>query len=238
MKIIIAVLIMTIAYFIGNISPATFLARAAGKDIKKEGSGNAGATNVLRVLGPKAAIITLVIDVLKGFLATLLGFFAAYAIAKKMFDPIFTPADSYATVVSAWCGLSVFLGHIWPLIFKFKGGKGVATALGVLLATDINVALICLGIFLIIVIASKFVSLGSVVAAVAFPFIYTWSLIKSGLIPAGASAMVFIYRACPILVPLFIMAILLVYKHRENIKRILNGEENKLSFRKDAGNIK
>ena len=77
MKTVIALLLMTISYFIGNISPATLLARAAGKDIKKEGSGNAGATNVLRVLGAKAAVVTLVIDVAKGFLATALGFFAA-----------------------------------------------------------------------------------------------------------------------------------------------------------------
>ena len=123
-KTIVAIVLMIIAYFIGNISPATILARAAGKDIKKEGSGNAGATNVLRVLGAKPAVITLVIDVLKGFLATLLGYFAAHAIAEKMFDPIFTPADSYATLVSAWCGVSVFLGHIWPLIFKTVNHQG------------------------------------------------------------------------------------------------------------------
>ena len=238
MKIIIAILLMTISYFIGNISPATLLARAHGMDIKKEGSGNAGATNVLRVLGPKAAAITLVIDVLKGFLATTFGFFIAYAIAQRIFDPIFTPADSYATSVSAWCGLAVFIGHIWPILFGFKGGKGVATALGVLLSTDYRVALFCLGIFLIIVIATRMVSLGSIVAAIAFPFVFTWWLIKRGILPSGMGLNVFLYRAIPILLPLVLMAGILVFKHRENIKRIIKGEERKLSFTKNDNNLK
>ena len=238
MKIAVAIVLMIIAYFIGNISPATILARAAGKDITKEGSGNAGATNVLRVLGIKASIITLVIDVLKGFLATLIGFFAAYAIAKQLFDPIFTPADSYATAVSAWCGLAVFLGHIWPLLFGFKGGKGVATALGVILATDYRAALICLGVFFIVVIASRIVSLGSISAAVVFPFVFTWLIIKSGIVSSGEGTTIFIYRVMPILIPFIIVPIVLIIKHRENIKRIARGEESKLSFRKDVNNIK
>ena len=238
MKTVIALLLMTISYFIGNISPATLLARAAGKDIKKEGSGNAGATNVLRVLGANVAVVTLVTDVAKGFLATALGFFAAHAIAEKMFDPVFTPADSYAMAVSAWCGLAVFIGHVWPLIFKFKGGKGVATALGVLLATDYRIALICLGIFVIIVVATRIVSLGSICAAAIFPFIYIWWLMKRGVITRGVSFALFVYRAMPIILPLIIMAAILVIKHRENIKRIIKGEENKLSFRKEPNNLK
>ncbi|MBO4236042.1 MAG: glycerol-3-phosphate 1-O-acyltransferase PlsY [Firmicutes bacterium] len=228
MKTIVAIVLMIIAYLIGNISPATLLARAAGKDIKKEGSGNAGTTNVLRVLGAKAAIITLVIDVLKGVLATLLGFFAAYVIAKKMFDPIFTPADNYAEAVSAWCGLSVFIGHIWPILFKFKGGKGVATALGVLLATEWKLALICLGVFAIIVVASRIVSLGSMVAAVTFLIIFVSSQV----------AETSLYRIIPTIVPFVIMVGLLIFKHKENMGRIMRGEENKLSFKKNVNNIK
>ena len=99
------VISIVIAYFLGNISPATLLARAVGKDIKKEGSGNAGTTNALRVLGKKAALITLIVDIGKGFLAVKIGF--AFAVPEA----------------AMFCALAAFIGHIWPIIFKYKCGK-------------------------------------------------------------------------------------------------------------------
>lgn len=111
------VLAILAAYLIGNISPAIILGKLSGVDIKKEGSGNAGTTNVLRVLGKKAAFITLVIDIAKGFLAVRLGMLFGYE-------------------TGAVCAVAVFCGHIWPCFYRFKGGKGVATAFGALLAIN------------------------------------------------------------------------------------------------------
>ena len=235
MKTVIVIILMTVSYFIGNISPATLLARAKGKDIKKEGSGNAGTTNVLRVLGAKAAVITLIIDVAKGFIATIIGFYIAYSISKSIFDPIFTPPEIYANTAMAWCGLAVFIGHIWPIMFRFKGGKGVATALGVILAIDYRVALICLGIFAIIVIASRMVSLGSICAAAAFPVVYVIMLVFN---VEHLLTNVSMYQILPRVLPLIIMVIILITKHRDNIERIIKGEERKLIFKPEEPPVK
>lgn len=189
------ILALIISYLLGNVSPSTLLAKARGLDIKKEGSGNAGTTNALRVMGKKAAIITLIIDVGKGWLAVFL--------ALK-----FLPAE-YAY----FCALAVFVGHVWPIIYKFKGGKGVATAFGTLLAVNWQLALICLGIVIVIVVLSKMVSLGSVSAALAFPVI-AWFM-EPKFLPAGIC-----------------MALILLFKHRANISRLIKGEENKISFKK------
>ena len=114
-KIIVPVVI---AYFIGNISPSIILGKMAGVDIKKEGSGNAGTTNALRVLGKKAALITLVIDIGKGVLAVAAGNLIGGAETGYL------------------CAIAVFCGHIWPCFYSFKGGKGVATAFGAILAVN------------------------------------------------------------------------------------------------------
>lgn len=223
MKTLITILLIIVSYFIGNISPATILSKASGIDIRNEGSGNPGATNVLRVMGKKAAIITLIIDIAKGFIATRGGcLLALYAFPKFCKDIVcLSDATNAAAVISACCGLAVFCGHVWPIVFKFKGGKGVATGLGVLFATDWKTALICLGIFLIVVIATKMVSLGSIIAAVSFPIIYFIRLTVKGQPVSGAFY---------IMTPLMAMVVILVIKHRANIKRIIKGEENKLSF--------
>ena len=189
------VILLLIAYMLGNISPSTILAKAKGIDIKKAGSGNAGTTNALRVLGAKAAVITLVIDIGKGFLAVF--------IAGRFLDPMQV----------SFCALAVFLGHVWPLLLKFKGGKGVATAFGALLALNWQLALICLGIVVIVVLVTRMVSLGSVTAALAFPFLAYF--MEKEFLPAGIC-----------------MALILIFKHRANIARILSGNESKLSFKK------
>jgi len=200
------VICLIVSYFIGNISPSTILARRAGHDIKKEGSGNAGTTNALRVLGKKAALITLTVDVLKSFIPVRIVIWLLTSPCGR--ETAFT--------VAAWCGLCVFAGHIWPLIYRFKGGKGVATALGVILALDWTRALAALAVFILVVALTRYVSLGSMLAALSYPVID----LLTGHIPE---------------IPVLIMVAVLIIKHRANIKRLIRGNENKLSFKK-AGN--
>ncbi len=183
------------AYFIGNLSPATLISKALGVDIRKEGSGNPGATNVLRVMGKKAAVFTLVIDILKGLLAVYLG---------KVVG-----GESLAVI----CGLAVFIGHIFPAIYGFKGGKGIATALGVLLALNATIALICLGIAGLGFIIARRISVGSILAALSLPFLVR-------------------YYMSDYIVVFSIMAIIVILKHRGNLRRIIRGEEPKVSFKK------
>jgi len=187
------VLAIIIAYFLGNISPSTLLARAKGLDIKKEGSGNAGTTNALRVLGKKAALITLTVDIGKGVLAVVIGNLLSTPLAAML------------------CALAAFAGHVWPVVFKFKGGKGVAVAFGSLLGVNWQLALAALAVVAVVVLLTRMVSLGSITAAVSFPVLAYF--MEPDFIYIGS-----------------LMALLLIYAHRGNIKRIIKGEENKLSF--------
>lgn len=201
--IIISVITVIVSYFMGNISPAILIGRLHGIDIKKEGSGNAGTTNVLRVLGKKAAVATLLIDIFKGVFAVLLG----KLIGGYFLEPELAPYMAMAS------GLAVFCGHIWPVVFGFKGGKGVATAFGVLMAVSPFLGLAELGIVIVTVVLSRMVSLGSVTAAIAFPFIanyYDSRYLGWGLV----------------------MALIVLYKHNANISRLVKGEESKISFKK------
>lgn len=186
-----------LSYFIGNISPAILIGKMAGIDIRKQGSGNAGTTNVLRVLGKKAAIATFLIDISKGVIAVLIG---RYIVGGGQ-------------ELAMACGMAAFIGHIWPIIFGFKGGKGIATAFGVILAINPLLGLaICAPVFLLIGITRR-VSVGSLVGAVIFPMIA--------------------YLFDPIyLIWALAMAVIVLIKHRMNIKRLLKGEEPKLSFKK------
>lgn len=190
LKIIAAVII---AYFIGNISPSTMLAKARGLDIKKEGSGNAGTTNALRVMGKKAGIITLVVDILKGTCAVLLG----------------TLIGGY--MAGMCCAVAVFCGHVWPVIYKFQGGKGVATAFGALMGIDPLLGLSALGIVVIGVLVSKRMSVGSMLGAFCFPFI-AFFLEPDFIIPGT------------------VLAITIIIKHKSNIIRLAHGEEPKMSI--------
>ena len=132
----------------------------AGFDVRDKGSKNAGSTNVLRTVGKKAAIITLICDCLKGVIAILIAFIAG---------KIWTNLDSALLVQLA--GIFVVLGHTFPIFFKFKGGKGVATSLGVLLLTNWQIGLICLVFALVLMALTRFVSLGSVAAAILFQYL-------------------------------------------------------------------
>ena len=205
------IIIAIIAYLIGSINFSVIISkRVAGFDVREKGSGNAGTTNMLRTVGKAAAAITLVCDILKGVVAILFAIIVG-KIAKN--------TDKALLVQLA--GIAVVLGHTFPIFFGFKGGKGVATSLGVLLMTNWQIGLICLVFALVLMALSKMVSLGSVGAAILFPvlvlFIHT-----NFTVSEGSSYLIYS----------IILAVIVALNHRSNIKRILNGTENKLSFKK------
>lgn len=196
--------IIMAAYLIGNINPAIIIGRIYGIDIKREGSGNAGTTNALRVLGKKAAVITLLIDIAKGMLAVNLGYIAAHS-----------------AIIEGWwqmnlafiCAVAVFVGHIWPVFFQFKGGKGVATAFGAITAISPLLGFSLLGVVALIVLITRRMSAGSILGALSAP-ILAWIFIPE-----------FLPGIC-------VMVVIVVLKHQSNIHRLLKGEEPKLNFKK------
>ena len=203
------ILMAIIAYAIGSINFSVIFSRKfAGFDVREKGSGNAGSTNMLRSVGKKAAIITLICDILKGIVA--IGI--ALIIGKMV-------TDVQASLLVQIAGIAVVIGHTFPIFFEFRGGKGVATSLGVLLMTNWQIGLICLVFALVLMALTRVVSMGSIAAAILYPVLTLF--ITSHYIVEGNY---FIYSV--------ILAIIVAFNHRANIKRILNGTENKLSFKK------
>jgi len=188
------VVMFVISYMIGNISPAILIGRMLGIDIKKQGSGNAGTTNVLRVIGKKAAAATLLIDIGKGVLAVLIG---RYFLGEGL---------------AMYCGLAAFCGHIWPVVFGFKGGKGVATAFGVIMTVQPLLGLIELAVVIVVVLVTRRVSAGSLVGAAIFPFV-AFLFSHSYLVWAA------------------LLAAIVIIKHRSNLARLIKGQEPKLNFK-------
>ena len=200
------IVIPLIAYFIGSISFSVIFSRKfAGFDVRDKGSKNAGTTNVLRTVGKKAALITLVCDILKGVIAIVLAI-----IASKIWE------DVDGEILKYLAGFFAILGHTFPIFFEFRGGKGVATALGVLLTLNWKIGLICLIFALILIIFTKMVSVGSILSAILYPILTVFM---------GGVAII------PIIISILI-ALLVVFNHRTNVKRIKNGTENKISFKK------
>ena len=205
------VLMAIIAYLIGSINFSVILSKKmAGFDLREKGSGNAGTTNMLRTVGKGAAALTLICDVLKGVVA--IGI--AILIGK-------TGADIDKALLVQIAGIAVVLGHTFPIFFQFKGGKGVATSLGVLLLSNWQIGLICLVFGLLLIILTRMVSLGSCSSAVLFP-VLTLFISENYIVSQGSGY--FIYSV--------ILAIIVLFNHRSNIKRILTGTENKISFKK------
>jgi acyl phosphate:glycerol-3-phosphate acyltransferase len=187
------------AYLLGSLSFAVIFSRAMGlADPRSYGSGNPGATNVLRSGNKAAAILTLVFDALKGYVPVVL----AIALA---------PRFGWGENTVALVGLAAFLGHVWPVFFKFQGGKGVATAAGVLMALNPLLALATLASFALVLAFMRYVSLASIVAAAFAPFYQL-------LIWGGGAALLCI-------VP---MSLILIWRHQGNIKKLLKGTESKL----------
>lgn len=201
---LIYVIIILTAYLLGNISTSYIVAkRLTGVDIRTQGSGNAGSTNVLRTLGKKAGALTFIGDVLKGLISVL--------IAKGIAN-IFNLDETTCAYLAV---VAVVLGHNYPVFLGFRGGKGVATSLGSMLGMNPIIALLCLGFFIIIVATTKYVSLGSILGIGLSPIIMAMNHNYKG-----------------ILVTLF-LTISVAITHRANIKRLLSGTERKLGEKKN-----
>ncbi len=208
---VINIVMAVIAYLIGSINfSVIFSKKMAGFDVREKGSGNAGTTNMLRSVGKKAALITLICDILKGVIAILV----AMAIGNV------SGIENKALLVQI-AGIAVVLGHTFPIFFGFKGGKGVATSLGILLMTNWQIGLICLVFALVLMALTQMVSLGSCAAAVLYPVLTLF--IRDNFIVSEGSGY-FIYS--------IILAVIVLYNHRSNIQRMLNGTENKISLKK------
>lgn len=196
-----------LSYLLGSLSSAVIISRLFyGDDIRMSGSGNAGATNMLRTHGKKTAALTLFFDVLKGVIAI----FVASLFAALIDTPF------YAQLLPFLSGICVVLGHSFPIFFGFRGGKGVATSLGVVLVLNYQVALIVMFFALLIMLITRYVSLGSVIAGILY-------------IAVDTSYMIFTDNFfMPELIFDIILGGMLILRHRQNIKRLLNGTENKL----------
>jgi glycerol-3-phosphate acyltransferase PlsY len=198
-----------IAYLIGSINFSVIFSRKlAGFDLREKGSKNAGTTNMLRTVGKKGAIIVLLCDILKGVIAV----FIAKLISGDMNSAI-------ACQIAGFCAV---LGHTFPIFFEFRGGKGVATSIGILLVLNWQIGLICLLYGIIMIILTRMVSLGSITAAILFPVLTIF--IRTHYIATGFNYTIFG----------IIMAAFILFNHRTNIKRLNEGTENRISFKKKA----
>ena len=208
------VIMAIVAYLIGSVNFSILISKKkAGYDIRQKGSGNAGTTNMLRNLGKKYAAITLICDILKGLVAIVI----AIIIGKIM-------KDSNGALLVQIAGIAVVIGHTFPIFFGFKGGKGVATSLGILLLTNWQIGLICLVFGIVLIALTRMVSMASLAAAILFPVLTLFIGGEYYIVPGtGLGNGYFIYSV--------ILALIVAFNHRENIKRILNGTENRISFK-------
>ncbi|MCI8636376.1 MAG: glycerol-3-phosphate 1-O-acyltransferase PlsY [Clostridia bacterium] len=204
-----------IAYCIGSINFSVIISKkVAGFDIREKGSGNAGSTNMLRSVGKKAAAITLLCDILKGVVSIVISIIIGNLINEINKELLLQIA-----------GIAVVIGHTFPIFFGFKGGKGVATSLGILLMSNWKIGLICLVFALVLMALTRMVSLGSCGAAVLFPVLTLFINDSYTVLTNGKKGSTYLIYSV-------ILAIIVLYNHRSNIKRLLNGTENKLSFKK------
>lgn len=201
------ILLMSIAYLIGSIPTAVWLSKYIyKKDIRDYGSGNAGATNTFRILGKKAGIFVMICDIMKGFVAVKLAYFSSYAIHSEFFVSL-----------QVFLGIVAVLGHIFPLYAGFRGGKGIATLFGMILAIQYMVAFSLIGVFILMLFLTKYVSLSSIMASIAFPLLILFAYNEPEMS----------YRVFSIST-----AILVVLTHHKNIGRLLEGNESKIKLKK------
>ena len=204
------IIVGIIAYLIGSISFSVIVSKLVGGfDVREKGSGNAGTTNVLRTLGKVPALITLIGDILKGVIAIALAILVGKMVGEAVSEAILVQVASILVVI----------GHMFPIFFGFKGGKGVATSLGIILVLNWKIGLICLAYALVIMIMTRTVSLGSILTAILFPILAL--PLQDGFIVEGNYFVFAIILAC-----------IVVFNHRSNIKRINAGTENRISFKK------
>jgi len=212
-------LLIIIAYLIGSIPTALIIStKFFGVDIRDYGSGNMGATNTFRVLGSKFGTVVMVFDILKGMLAVGLFYFL----------PFYIHNEWDRTNLMVGLGLAAVMGHIFPIFAQYKGGKGVATLFGMILAVQPVIALSCVGVFLLVLFLTRYVSLSSIIAGIALPVCVLWIWNDD----------VVVYRIFAVLV-----ACLIILTHQKNIIKILRGSESRIPIlkyrdRKKAANSK
>lgn len=203
MNIALLIAALVLAYLLGSVATAVWVGKIFHNiDVREHGSGNAGATNVIRVLGWGTGVPVLLLDVLKGWIASMLPVF--FKLAGE--------GTALLTDLQIAAGIAAVLGHIFPVFAGFRGGKGVATICGVMLAIHPAVTLSCLGVFLIVLFISSYVSLASMSAGMAFPFLLM-------LVFTTPSVVLRIFSV--------VVAAALLFTHRKNIKRLLRGKESK-----------
>ncbi|GAB3980922.1 glycerol-3-phosphate 1-O-acyltransferase PlsY [Spirosoma terrae] len=217
MNVLLISITTIVAYLLGSIPTAVWYGQGFfGIDIRQHGSGNAGATNTFRVLGKRAGTIVMLVDVLKGYTAAIMANLLWYL-------DIITQTEIMTFEIVF--GLVAVIGHLYPIFADFKGGKGVASLLGMVLAIHPEMALVCIGIFLLVVIASQYVSLGSILAALAFPILLLLQ--------------VFGQKESPLLIVFgFVVFLMVVFTHQKNIGRLMRGQENRtilIRLRKKRG---
>jgi glycerol-3-phosphate acyltransferase PlsY len=206
MQIVYNIGILLLAYLIGSIPTSVWIGKSFfGIDIREHGSKNAGATNAMRILGWRAGLAVLVVDVLKGWMAVNLIHITNFYI----------PQTGDFIEFQLLLGIAAILGHIFPVYVGFRGGKGVATLFGLVLAINPEPTLICIGVFIITLVITKYVSLSSMIAGFAFP-----------------SMVIFVFKTTTPSLVLFslIIAVLLLFTHQKNIERLLRKEEKKALF--------
>lgn len=212
--------IIILSYLIGSIPTSIIISKAAkGIDIREHGSGNAGGTNVMRVLGWKHGVLVILLDAMKGVLAVIVV--ARLHYGSMPFENA-TPFDDF-TLVQIIAGISAVIGHIWTVFAGFKGGKGIATALGMLLMIVTVDMLIAIGVFILVVSFSRYVSLGSLAGAITVPLAL---IIRENIFNVD------IPNYNTLLPFLIFMALLVIFTHRKNVTRLLNGNESKINFSK------
>lgn len=208
---IVNIIMLIVAYLIGSVNFSVLISkRVAGFDVREKGSGNAGSTNVLRSIGKGAAVITLICDILKGVVAISIAIIIGNIIQ-----------NSNKELLIQIAGIAVVIGHTFPIFFGFKGGKGVATSLGIILMSNWQIGLICLVFALVLMALTKMVSLGSCAAAILFPVLTLFINDNYMVLTEGKNGSTyFIYSV--------ILAVIVLFNHRSNINRMLNGTENKI----------
>jgi acyl phosphate:glycerol-3-phosphate acyltransferase len=212
--------VVILSYLAGSIPGSIIVSRLVkGIDIREHGSGNAGGTNVFRVLGWKWGVSVIILDALKGALAVIV--IARLYLGSFPFTNA-TPFDDF-TLVQIICGIAAVVGHIWTVFAGFRGGKGIATALGFLITLITVDMLFALVVFTLTVTISRYISLGSIFAALSVPLIL---IVRENIFGVN------IQGYGTILPFVFIVVALVIFTHRENINRIINGNENKISFAK------
>jgi acyl phosphate:glycerol-3-phosphate acyltransferase len=221
------VIVVFLSYLVGSIPNSIMLSKwRHGFDIRSKGSGNAGGTNVFRVLGWKSGVFVIVLDALKGVLATTV-------VARLFWDPTLpfynhTPFDDF-TIIQMICGAAAVIGHVWTIFAGFKGGKGIATGAGMLIGiapTEFAVSII---VFVVVLFAFRYVSLGSITAAIAFPLslIIRYNILSDEI--HSYKTLVFFSIG---------IALFLLYSHRTNIKRLIEGTEHKItSFKRKSKTV-